>query len=427
MDAYKITGGKPLKGTVAISGSKNAALPCLFASLLTHEPSRLMRVPFLRDTKTTVQLLGVLGKKARWDADTLVIEEMPISWLKQREILAPYRLVRQMRASALVTGPLLARWGKARVALPGGCAIGTRPIDIHIDGLKAMGAKIAIKEGDMILTAPHRGLKAIHYRMHYPSVGATQNLMMAASLIAGTTTLDNAATEPEIDDLASLLNKMGAKIKKTGARRYRIEGARWLKGVTHAVIPARIETGSFAIFAALVAGSKITLKHCEPGHLGGLWRLLKKSGVSVTPAADSVTVSTLRHFRPKAVDMTTSPHPGFPTDLQPLWMALMTTAKGHCTIDETVFEKRFLHAAEMARMGAMISIHANKAVVQGVSRLNGAAVMAGDLRAGAGLVASALAAHGQSIISRIYHIERGYENLEKKLAKLGADIHRVKE
>lgn len=428
MDAYLIEGGRPLKGTVVIGGSKNASLPCLFASLLTAEPLHLLRVPFLRDTKTAAQLLAFMGKKVSWETDGLLIEEEAnLEHELQRELAAPYHMVRQMRASALVAGAMLARWGKARVALPGGCAIGLRPLDIHIDGFKAMGAKAVIERGDLILTAPQKKLRGVRYKLSYPSVGATENLLMAASLNPAPSILENAAREPEIGDLAALLKKMGAQIKGIGTQRLEITGSSHLNRTTHAVMPDRIETGSYALFAACVPNSDVYLSGCEPRHLANLWLSLKKTGARVMLAKDSVRLKTKAHFRPKAFSIKTGPYPAFPTDLQPLWMAFMAKAKGRSIINETVFEKRFLHAAEMARMGAQINTQNNKAIIHGAPELLGAGVMTSDLRAGAGLIACALAARGQSTISRIYHIERGYEKIEDKLSRLGARINRINE
>ncbi|MBI4668897.1 MAG: UDP-N-acetylglucosamine 1-carboxyvinyltransferase [Elusimicrobia bacterium] len=427
MDAYLIEGGRPLRGRVEISGSKNASLPCLFASLLTPGTVRLARVPDLRDTKTTINLLSSLGKECRQDGLVWHIAERQALGGALKEAAAPYELVKQMRASVLSAGPMLARWGKARVSLPGGCAIGTRPIDIHLDGFKAMGARIEVKGGDLALTAHKKGLKPCRYRMKFPSVGATENLMMAAALIRGKTVLENAAAEPEISDLAKMLGKMGAVIEGAGTSRVAVYGVENLSGADHEVIADRIETGTFVLFAACVPGSNVLIDRCEPRHNEILLDLCRKTGVGVKTAQGQIEILTKRNFRPKAITVKTGVYPGFATDLQPLWMALMARARGKAIVRETIFENRFLHAAEMNRMGAEIFVKGDTACLQGAPRLSGAKVMAADIRAGAGLIAMALAASGLSVISRIYHIDRGYENLDLKLSSLGVQINRFTE
>lgn len=427
MDAFEIIGGKPLRGEVAINGSKNASLPCQFASLLTAEPVILRRVPRLRDTKTAAGLLESLGKLCLWDGATLVITEKGLSPNAQREIAAPYDLVKQMRASVLSAGPMLARWGKARVALPGGCAIGPRPIDIHLEGFKALGAKIGMAAGDVVLSAPPKGLRASRVRLRFASVGATENFMLAASLIKGTTVIERAAKEPEIVDLAGLLRAMGAKIYGDGTNRISIRGSKNLHGAEYRIQPDRIETGTFAIFACMNPGSSVIIKECDPAHHRTLLSCLGKAGIEVKAGKDTLQINVPLNFRPRCVSLKTAVYPGFPTDLQPLWLALMAGSRGLCRLRETIFENRFMHAPELSRMGAQIAVKGDEAAVWGTERLFGAKVMASDIRAGAGLLAAALAAHGTSIISRIYHMDRGYENLDAKLSALGASIRRFVE
>ncbi|MBI2069058.1 MAG: UDP-N-acetylglucosamine 1-carboxyvinyltransferase [Elusimicrobia bacterium] len=427
MDAYKIDGGFALRGSVEISGSKNASLPCLFASLLTPEPVRIRRLPVLRDTNTALSLLKTLGKEAFKGGDVVCLEEKNFSRAVFREITAPYDLVKQMRASILSAGPMLARWGKARVSLPGGCAIGLRPIDIHLDGFKAMGAKISVHGGDLELTAPKTGLKAARYRLHFESVGATENLMMAAAFCPGVSVLERAAREPEITDLASMLQNMGAMIEGAGTSRIVIRGNKNLRGTDHAVIADRIETGTFVLFAASAPGSSLEITGCVPEHNRALLDACRKAGVSVETSVQAIRVSTPKGFRPRPLSIKTKVYPGFPTDIQPLWTAFMSRARGRTTVQESIFENRFLHVAELNRMGADIAVRGDRALIRGAGTLTGAKVMAGDLRAGAGLIAAALAAGGQSVISRIYHVDRGYENLEGKLSALGARIKRFVE
>ncbi|MBI4063889.1 MAG: UDP-N-acetylglucosamine 1-carboxyvinyltransferase [Elusimicrobia bacterium] len=427
MDAYLIEGGHSLRGRVEISGSKNAALPCLFASLLTQDPLFLYRVPGVRDIKVAAKLLERLGKTVKFGEGKLEIREGEVSKEAQREIVAPYDLIKQMRASVLAAGPMLARWGKARVSMPGGCAIGLRPIDIHLDGLRAMGASVEMAGGDMVLTAPAKGLHAIRYRLKFPSVGATENLMLAAALLRGTTVLERAAREPEIEDLAELLKKMGAGVQGAGTSRIKIKGAKRLNGAGHTIIPDRIETGTFILLAAIVPGSSVQIASCQPAHNAAVIKLCRQAGVDAQAGDGVISVKTGSQFRPKPVSIKTAVYPGFATDLQPLWMAFMARSKGKAKIQETIFENRFLHAAEMNRLGAKISVKGDTALIEGIPTLVGAPVMAGDLRAGAGLIAAALTAKGMSKISRIYHVDRGYENLEMKLTALGAKIERFEE
>ncbi|MEK7287367.1 MAG: UDP-N-acetylglucosamine 1-carboxyvinyltransferase [Elusimicrobiota bacterium] len=427
MDAFEIEGGHPLRGEVEINGSKNASLPCQFASLLTAGPVRLRRVPDLRDTRTAAQLLESLGKSCARDSQGLLIKEGNLSSGAQRDAVAPYELVKQMRASVLAAGPMLSRWGKARVALPGGCAIGPRPIDIHLEGFKALGARIEVEGGDAVLRAPAKGLRAAKFRLKFPSVGATENLMLAASMIPGMTVIGNAAREPEICDLAALLRAMGAGISGDGTSRVIVGGVRQLHGADYRIQPDRIETGTFIIMASMTPGSAVTLKQCEPGHHLVLFKLLRKAGIVAIVEKDSIGIRVPLKFRPRAVSIKTEVYPGFPTDLQPLWLALMARARGTSRIGETIFENRFMHVPEMSRMGAEISVKGDMSVVRGTERLAGTKVMASDIRAGAGLIAAALAAEGVTIISRIYHIDRGYENLEVRLADIGAHIRRFVE
>ncbi len=416
MDKFVIHGGRPLKGALDVHGSKNAALPVLIASLLTREPFIAHNVPDLRDIRTTRRLLEHLGKRVEADGHTIRVEER-----RTLSTRAPYALVKQMRASVLVAGPLLARFGKVRFPLPGGCAIGLRPIDIHLDGLEALGGKRSYASGDVVLAS--RGLKAARVPLRFPSVGATENLMMAAALIPGETVIENAAREPEIADLADCLNKMGARVEGAGGTAIKIRGAARLSGAEHTVIPDRIEAGTLLICAA-AAGGELTLRRAEPLHLGELLRALKKAGFSVASEGSTIRIAARRRPRPSRV--ATAPYPGFPTDLQAPWMALMCLARGKSVMLESVFEKRFMHAAELARMGARIAVAGDTATIEG-GALVGAPVMASDLRAGAALVAAGLAAKGRTDVSRVYHVDRGYERLEERLRSVGAHIERVKE
>lgn len=411
---FLIQGGKPLRGTVPVSGSKNAALPILVSALLTDEPVVVHRVPDLRDIKTILQILEVLGKKVERSGSTVTL-------LKGKKLAgrAPYDLVRQMRASFLVAGPLLARLKKVRVPMPGGCAIGLRPVDIHLDAFKTLGVEVGTDQGDAVLKT--RKLQARTVDFKFPSVGATEHLMMTAALIDGTTTIRNAAREPEIADHAGILEAMGAVIEGAGTSTITVHGRKRLGGAEYTVMPDRIESGTFMLAAAATRG-RVRVQGAVAAHNAAMIKLLEKAGATVRSDASGVTVSM--RARPKAVSAVTEPYPGFPTDLQAPWMTLQCLAKGRSTMKEKVFENRFMHAAELRRMGADIEYSGDTATVNGVPGLKGAPVMASDLRAGAALVVAALAAKGETRILRTYHIERGYENLEAKLRGLGARIER---
>ncbi|MFA6028629.1 MAG: UDP-N-acetylglucosamine 1-carboxyvinyltransferase [Elusimicrobiota bacterium] len=414
MDKFIIEGGRPLKGSVAVNGSKNAALPILIATLLTDEPCVLENVPNLRDIRTTYRLLETLGKKVVVRGKTVRVESR--ERLKTR---APYDLVKQMRASILVVGPLLARFGRARAALPGGCAIGLRPIDIHLKGFEAMGARTRTEGGDAVLEGD---LRPTRVRLRFPSVGATENLMMAAAAVPGRTVVDNAAREPEIADLGRFLAALGAKVRGAGSSRVVVEGTLRLRGARHRVIPDRIEAGTF-LLACAAAGGDATLLGARADDLRALVAAVRKAGVEVRASRQGLRVLSVG--RPRAVSVRTEPHPGFPTDLQAPWMSLMCLSRGKSRIREEIFERRFLHAAELARMGARIEVAGTDAVVEGVPALFGAPVMASDIRAGAALIVAALAAQGTSEVQRVYHIDRGYERVELRLRRLGARIRRV--
>lgn len=418
MDLFIINGGKKLSGETSVSGSKNAALPVLFAALLTKERCEIKNVPELRDVQSAYELLNYLGKNCFYGYGTFVISEN--SALAQS---APYELVRKMRASVLASGPLTARFGHARFSLPGGCTIGVRPIDIHLDGFRQFGIEISHDKGDVIMSA--KKLHPAYIKLRFPSVGATENLMMTAALIEGETVLENCAREPEIEDLASVLVKMGAEVEGAGTDVIKIRGAAELKGFKHTVMPDRIETGTFMLLCA-AAGGKITLSGTDHKHLSALIRALRKAGVKISCGKDKITVEA-EVSRPKPVNITTKPHPGFPTDLQAPWMAFMAQCSGECEVHEKIFENRFMHVPELARMEADITVMDRKAVIRGVPGLVGAPVMASDLRAGAALVVAAAAARGTSVIRRIYHIDRGYEKLEMKLRDLGVDVRRRKD
>jgi UDP-N-acetylglucosamine 1-carboxyvinyltransferase len=418
MDKIVIKGGIPLKGSVSISGSKNASLPIMVAALLAPGKSILSNVPPLNDINTMGRLLAILGAKVDRKDDTVTIDPAGLSKYE-----APYDLVRTMRASFLVLGPLLARFGKARVSLPGGCAIGARPIDIHLKALADMGAKIRVTKG--YVEATTKRLRGTTLSLDYPSVGATENILMAASMAQGRTTVENAAREPEVVDLATFLKKMGAKISGEGTSVITIDGVKEFKrSVSHGVIPDRIEAGTFMI-AACITRSKITLESVSPECLGNLEFKLKEAGARISYFNNQLTVQGPRVIR--AENIQTSPYPGFPTDLQAQWMALMAVAQGTSTITESVFENRFMHASELTRMGAQIKVKGQNAVVKGVPVLSGAKVMASDLRASAALILAGLVARGTTEIFRVYHLDRGYHRIEEKLKKLGARIERVRE
>jgi UDP-N-acetylglucosamine 1-carboxyvinyltransferase len=420
MDRIVVTGGVPLRGAIDISGAKNAALPLLATALLTDEPVSLDAVPDLADTTSMLRLLQVLGVEARHLAGapgrvTLHCPEM-------LSTTAPYDLVRKMRASVLVLGPLVARAGRATVSLPGGCAIGTRPIDLHLAGLEALGAEIELDAGYVHAKAPN-GLKGGVVQFRQPSVGATENVLMAASLARGESVIVNAAREPEIVDLAACLAALGAVIEGAGTSEIRVQGQPRLHGGTHRIMADRIEAGTYAM-AAAITGGEIELRHATVDLLGAARETLVEAGVSLRPIEGGF-VAGRENGSLAGTDVMTRPFPGFATDLQAQFMALMCVAEGASMITETIFENRFMHAPELSRMGARITVHGGSALVRGVPRLKGAPVMATDLRASVSLVLAALAADGQTEINRIYHLDRGYERLEAKLAGVGARIERV--
>ena len=417
MDKLRITGGQPLSGEVRVSGAKNAALPIMAAALLTDQPLALENLPRLMDVRTMARLLAQMGVEVGAQADgRLELRAKDI-----REPVAAYELVKTMRASVLVLGPLLARCGRARVSLPGGCAIGARPVDQHVKGLQAMGAEITVEHGYMNASA--KRLRGARIAMDLVTVTGTENLMMAAALAEGTTVLENAACEPEVVDLARCLAAMGARIEGAGSATLRIEGVAALSGAAHAVMPDRIETGTY-LAAVAAAGGEVALTHTAPETLGATLEKLREAGAQVPVAGSGIRVRMRE--RPKAVSLATAPYPGFATDMQAQFMALDSVAEGTATITETIFENRFMHALELQRLGADIAIHDNVAVVRGVARLQGAAVMATDLRASASLVVAGLVAQGETLIDRIYHLDRGYESLERKLSGLGARVERVR-
>jgi UDP-N-acetylglucosamine 1-carboxyvinyltransferase len=416
MDKLAIEGGVPLEGEVRISGAKNAALPLLTAALLAPEPLRLTNVPHLRDVTTMLGLLSQMG------VDVVVDERMGVALDAARldNPTAPYDLVKTMRASILVLGPLVARHGRARVSLPGGCAIGTRPVDQHIKGLAAMGADVRVEAGYIIAEA--KRLKGVRHVMDLVTVTGTENLMMAAALAEGTSVLENAAREPEVVDLADCLNAMGARIAGAGTDVITVEGVESLHGATHDIMPDRIETGTFLV-AAAAAGGRVTLRHTRTGLLDAVVEKLREAGARIDAGDDAITIEM--RDPPRAVSVRTAPYPAFPTDMQAQIMALDAIATGTGVITETIFENRFMHAQELARLGAEIETSGNTAIVRGVSGLQGARVMATDLRASASLVIAGLVARGETVIDRIYHLDRGYEAIEEKLSRLGARIRRV--
>jgi UDP-N-acetylglucosamine 1-carboxyvinyltransferase len=419
MDKLLIRGGRRLEGEVVISGAKNAALPELCAALLTAEPVTLTNVPRLQDVSTTLKLLRNMGAKAeRSEAqpDTVALDAGPVSSPE-----APYDLVKTMRASILVLGPLLARFGEATVSLPGGCAIGSRPVDQHIKGLQAMGADITVEHGYIIAKA--KRLKGARITTDMVTVTGTENLLMAATLAEGETVLENAAQEPEIPDLAELLIAMGAKIEGHGTSKIRIQGVERLHGATHRIVPDRIETGTF-LCAVAAAGGDVVLRQARAAHLDAVIDKLREAGVSVESGDDWIRVKGGQ--RPRAVSFRTSEYPAFPTDKQAQFMALNCIAEGTSRVTETIFENRFMHVNEMVRLGANIVVDGHTAVVQGVSGLSGAIVMATDLRASASLVIAGLVADGETVVDRIYHLDRGYDRMEAKLRGIGADIERIK-
>lgn len=417
MDSMLIKGGKLLNGEVSASGAKNAGLPLMFATLLAEGEHVFKNMPQLKDIESTCQLLNLLGCETQHADHVLKVK---VKKLKSLE--AHYDVVRKMRASILCLGPLVARYGEAHVSLPGGCAIGTRPIDLHLDGLKCLGAEIT-QEGGYVLAKAGK-LKGNDILFETATVGGTENIMMAASLAEGTTRIENAAKEPEIVDLADYLNKMGAKISGAGSSIITIQGVESLRPAEHEVIPDRIEVGTLLI-AGAITGGEVTVKNCRPDHLPALIEKMREAGFEISQESSSVTVRRCSQWT--GVDVTTAPHPGFPTDLQAQFMALMTQAEGTSVISETVFENRFMHVQELVRLGADITPKTRVAVVRGhPGGLQGAPVMATDLRASACLVLAGLVAKGETRVNRIYHLDRGYERLEDKLSALGAKIQRVK-
>lgn len=418
MEKFCIEGGVPLRGEILISGAKNAVLPLLAVSVLLDAPLRIKNVPHLRDVSTMMDLLRHTGATVDWsDSAEVRIDPRSVNTLE-----VPYDLVKTMRASIVMLGPLLARYGKARVSLPGGCAIGSRPVDIHLKGLQAMGASIQVEEGYIIAEAPH-GLVGTHFVCETVTVTGTANLMMAATLATGETVIKNAAREPELVDLARCLNSVGAKISGIGTDVLTIQGVSSLAGGEHCAIADRIEAGTFLIAAAITRG-KITLKGVDSDALDTVVAKLREMEMRLDVRTDTITLDATEQ-RSKAVDIKTAPHPGFPTDMQAQFMALNCLSRGTGAIVETIFENRFMHVPELQRMGADIRVEGHTAICHGVDKLIGAPVMATDLRASASLVLAALAAEGKTVIDRIYHIDRGYENIEKKLEQLGARIQRI--
>lgn len=422
MEKFRITGGRSLHGRVSISGAKNSALPCMAAAVLTPETVILHNLPYVRDIITQRRLLEDIGS-------TVLTPELRTHKITSRHIElfeAPYELVRTMRASVLALGPLLARFGKAKVSMPGGCAIGSRPIDLHLRAFEQLGAEVKLEGGNVIARAPKGGrLKANEIQFDKVTVTGTENLMMAATLAKGTTILNNAAREPEIGDLAELLNKMGARVRGAGTERIEIDGVEELGGAEHTIIPDRIEAGTFIAAAAITRGD-LEIKDCDPQHLESVISKFREAGVTI----EELNPSTLRVCcteTPIAKDVRTEPYPNFATDMQAQYMALMTQAEGRSVIEETVFENRFMHASELQRMGAQIVIEGHRATVTGPTPLTGAPLQASDLRASASLVLAGLVAKGETMIDRVYHIDRGYEKIEAKLRALGADIERVRD
>ncbi len=427
MDKILIKGGKTLNGTIPISGAKNAALPIMAASILTDQTLTLSNVPHLADIATMANLLGPMGVEIGIDTrvnDPHGGQVMDLTARQITDTTAPYDLVRKMRASVFVLGPLVARCGTARVSLPGGCAIGARPVDLHTAGLEQMGARIDLDAGYINASAPG-GLSGAKIVFPKVSVGATENLMMAATLAKGETQLVNAACEPEVVDLANCLIAMGAEIEGAGTAAITIRGVPSLHGARYSIIPDRIETGTYAIVTA-VTGGKIELIGARLEHIRSLAEMLVRAGVDIDETEQGLAISRV-NGHVKGVDFMTEPFPGFPTDLQAQAMSLMTVAEGAAMITETIFENRFMHVPELMRMGANITVHQGSALVRGVDKLRGAPVMATDLRASVSLVVAALAAEGETLISRVYHLDRGYERLEEKLAACGADVQRVRD
>ena len=416
MDKLLIKGGTRLEGTISISGAKNAALPILAGTLLATEPVTIGNVPHLKDVATTITLLQSMGAQATFDENLNV--EVDGSVVTERR--APYELVKTMRASILVLGPLVARFGEADVSMPGGCAIGSRPVNLHVQGLEAMGARVSVENG--FIRARADRLQGTHIVFDTVTVTGTENLMMAAALAEGETVLENAAREPEVVDVANFLNKMGAKVTGAGTSVIRIEGVEELGGADYEVMPDRIETGTYLVAAAMTGG-KVRLKRAAPNSIEAVIAKLQEAGAAIETGSDWIEIDM--QGRPMAVDIRTSPYPGFPTDMQAQFCALNAIAEGVGTVTETIFENRFQHVQELQRMGADIQIKGSMAVCRGVRKLAAAPVMATDLRASAGLVLAGLAATGETLVDRIYHIDRGYERIEEKLHQLGAAIKRV--
>ncbi len=419
MDKLIVTGGQELEGDIYASGSKNSALPILAATLLTREKCVIRRVPDLSDTNYMTQILAALGAQVERASGTVVVEaEKVISE-------APYELVRKMRASICVMGPLLARTGMANVSLPGGCIIGDRPVDLHLRGLEQLGADVHVEGGNILVKAKDgMGDREINLRgKHGSTVLGTDNLMMAAVLTRGTTVIEGAAMEPEVEDLANFLIRMGAKIEGAGTRRIVIQGVKELGGAEHMVIPDRIEAGTFLI-AGAIAGKRVTVKRCEPSHMTAFLKTLTDSGYPVEVKGDSITIA--RASSPRGSDIRTEPYPGFPTDMQAQFTALFATVPGISVITETIFPQRFMHTPELNRMGAQITLEGATAIIKGVDQLVGAPVMASDLRASAALVLAGLTARGETEVNRLYHIDRGYEHIDEKLVRVGAKMRREK-
>ncbi|HSD97664.1 MAG TPA: UDP-N-acetylglucosamine 1-carboxyvinyltransferase [Sulfuricaulis sp.] len=417
MDKLIVTGGTPLRGEISISGAKNAALPVLVSSLLTNETVSIGNVPHLQDITTTMELLGRMGVRLVV-GDKMVIEA---DSSQNTSVRAPYELVKTMRASILVLGPLLARFGEAEVSLPGGCAIGSRPVNLHIKGLQAMGAEINLEGG--YIRAKAKRLKGARIFMDLVSVTGTENIMMAATLADGTTIIENAAREPEVVDLAKCLIAMGAKISGAGTDEITVEGVERLHGAEHEVIPDRIETGTYLVAAAMTGGS-VRLRNARPDLLQAVLEKLREAGAVIETGQNWISLD-MQGKRPKGVTVRTAPYPAFPTDMQAQFIALNAIAEGSGTVTETIFENRFMHVYELQRMGANIEMEGNTAIVRGVTSLKGAPVMATDLRASASLALAGLVAEGETVVDRIYHIDRGYECIEEKLAQLGARIRRL--
>ncbi len=419
MDKIVIRGGARLRGEVRVSGAKNAALPILASAILAGGTSTFRNVPRLNDIRTMGKLLALLGATVESDRQGHVVR---VSCAGIHAFDAPYELVKTMRASVLVLGPLVARHGQAIVSLPGGCAIGARPIDQHLKGLEAMGAKISLEHGNVVARA--KRLHGANIVCDLPTVTGTENLMMAASLARGRTTIENAAREPEVEELARVLNKMGGRVQGAGTSVITVEGVDELQPIEHAIVPDRIEAGTFMVAAALTRGD-VLIRDCLPEHLDAVIAKLRSTGATVEPEDGGLRVRGGAEIEP--VDITTQPYPGFPTDMQAQFMVLASRARGQSVITETIFENRYMHVQELARMGAEIHTDGRTAVIRGVKRLLGAKVMASDLRASAALILAGLVADGQTEVLRVYHLDRGYERIEKKLVKLGANIKRVKD